>query len=121
MRLKLLAAGFLLLCLPAALQAMDAQSFYVKSLALQKKGAAALLSPDLKPLLAEMQNAGQTVRAENEKAKLAGKPLYCRSGQDRMNSEEFLAELGRIPAARRSKISVTQAFREILARKYPCK
>lgn len=119
-RLIGIAAALILSNLPVAAQAMDAQSFYTQSLVLKKKGVAALASPELKPLVAEMRLARQTVRAENEKAKLAGKPLYCPPATRNMTADELLTEFGRIPKPRRSKISVTQAFREILIRKYPC-
>ena len=116
-----IAAALIFGAVPAAAWAMDAQSFYTQSLTLKKKGAAAaLISPEFKPLIAEMRRAGQTVRAENDKAKLAGMPLFCPPAQRRMTPDELLSELGRIPKARRAKISVTQAFREILIRKYPC-
>ena len=121
MRLGLWAACFLTAMMPTAACAMDAQSFYTSGLALKKKGpAAALISPELQPLLAEVRLATKTVKAENGKAKLSGKPLFCVPEKNAMTPDELLTEFGRIPKPRRTKISVTQALREILIRKYPC-
>jgi hypothetical protein len=120
MRLVVAAAALLMISFPAASFAMDAQSFYARGLALKNMGPAAMVSPDLQPLLAEVRRASKTVKAENDKAKLAGKPLFC-APERSMTPEQLLAEFGRIPKARRSKITVTQALREIAIRKYPCR
>lgn len=121
MRKGTAATALLLMSLPVAAFAMDAQSFYARGLALKNMGPAAMVSPDLKPLMTEVKRASQTVKAENDKAKLVGKPLFCQPANNNMTAEQLLAEFGRIPKSRRSKISVAQALREIAIRKYPCR
>jgi hypothetical protein len=100
--------------------AMDAETFYVKGVALKKKGVGALFSSDIKLLQNEMQSAGASVKAENAKAKASGKPLYCPPAQSKMNAEQALAEFGKIPQDRRKAMTVRQAWRDILIRKFPC-
>ncbi|MFC4293423.1 hypothetical protein ACFOWX_13450 [Sphingorhabdus arenilitoris] len=120
MGIRLLAVLLMLAAMPAVAHAMDAQSFYVKGLALQKKGTAAILSPEIRPLMSEMRSAGKAVKAENDRAKAAGNPLFCIPDNHGMDANKMLAEFGKIPSNRRSKMSVTQALREILIRRYPC-
>ena len=103
-----------------AVNAMDAQTFYSKGIALQKQGASAMFSRDLQPLLAEIRRAGKSVKAENERAKASGKPLFCPPKDAAMEPEELLNEFGRIPKSQRMKLSVTQALRTIAIRRYPC-
>ncbi len=101
-------------------QAMDADTFYVKGVALKKKGMGALLSSDLKLLQNEMKVAGTAVKAENEKAKAAGTPLYCAPAKSKMDVDQVLAEFGKIPQSRRKALTTKQAWRDILVRKFPC-
>lgn len=100
--------------------AMDAETFYAKGVALKKKGVGALFSADIKLLQKEMQTASASVKAENGKAKASGKPLYCPPPQSKMNAEQALAEFGKIPQDRRKAMTVRQAWRDILIRKFPC-
>ncbi|MGL5837984.1 MAG: hypothetical protein ACRCY3_05715 [Sphingorhabdus sp.] len=100
--------------------AMDADTFYTKGVALKKKGGAALFSSDLKLLQNEMKAASVSVKAENAKAKAAGKPLYCPPANAKMGSEQALDEFGKIPQSRRKALTTKQAWREILIRKFPC-
>jgi hypothetical protein len=100
--------------------AMDAETFYAKGVVLKKKGVGALFSSDLKLLQKEMQTAGASVKAENQKAKASGKPLYCPPKQATMDAEQALAEFGKIPQERRKAMTVRQAWRDILIRKFPC-
>jgi hypothetical protein len=100
--------------------AMDAETFYAKGVALKKQGMGALFSSDLSVLQKEMKAAGVSVKAENAKAKAAGKPLYCPPAQTKMDAEQALGEFGKIPQERRKALTVRQAWREILIRKFPC-
>jgi hypothetical protein len=109
-----------MLSFPVSLYAMDANTFYLKAAALKKKGMGAMMSSDLKPVMNEIQAAGKSVKAENEKAKAAGKPLYCPPAKPGMNQNQVLAEFARIPAARRKAMTTRAAWREILIRRYPC-
>ena len=110
----------LLIGYPATCYAMDANTFYIKAAALNKKGMAAMLSSDLRPIMAEVETASKATKAENEKAKVAGKPLYCPPPKGKFSSDQMLAEFGRIPAERRKIMTTRQAWREILIRRFPC-
>jgi hypothetical protein len=120
MKLNAIIAIIVCVALPAAAFAMDADTFYRKASALQKLGPSAVLSQDLQPVMAEIKLAGQAVKAENEKAKAAGKPLYCVPKNVKMTPEDGLRALGTIPAARRKTLTVRQAWRETLIKRYPC-
>jgi hypothetical protein len=99
---------------------MDAETFYSKAKALNQQGTAALLSKDLQPVMAEMKAAGTAVRAENEKAKAAGTPLYCVPKNTKMGPDDALRAFGSIPAPRRKTLTVRQAWREALIKRFPC-
>lgn len=120
MKIKLLlASGALLSCaVPAC--AMDAETFYVKALALKKKGVGAMFSKDLKPMMRHFESAADSVKAENEKARAAGSPLYCAPKKYRLTAEQFLGEFSRIPQSRRRTQTVREAWREIVIRRFPC-
>jgi hypothetical protein len=119
-RLRQAAVGIMLIAIPAAAFAMDADTFYLKAAALNKKGMGALLSKDLRPVMNEMKAAGQAVKAENDKAKAMGKPIYCVPKNTKMNSDDALKLFAGIPAERRKTMSVQQAWREGLIKRYPC-
>ena len=115
----LIAGGVLSLCvLPA--HAMDAETFYVKAVALKKKGMGAMFSKDLKPMARLFETAADSVKAENEKAKSAGTPLYCAPKKYRLTADQFISEFGRIPQERRRIQTVRDAWREIVIRRFPC-
>ena len=104
-----------------AAMAMDANSFYSRALALQKKGPMAMFSKDLKPLMTEMKAAGKSVKAENEVAKKAGKPIYCVPASNKgMSAKDVVTEFGNIPEDQRRILSVREAWKRILIRRYPC-
>ncbi len=104
----------------AAAAAMDAETFYQKGRALEKKGMAAMFSSELKPVMNEMKAASKSVKAENEKAKAAGKALYCPPTKSRMSGKQVLNEFATIPQSHRKEVSVRQAWKEIMIKKYPC-
>ena len=114
MKMKIIAAAAVFASAPSVAQAMDAHTFYTKGSALKKKGMGAMFSKDVKPLMTVMKTAGKNVKAENARAKAAGKPLYCPPPKPKMSSGEILSELERIPVSRRQTMSVQQAWREIL-------
>ncbi|WP_420607755.1 hypothetical protein [Novosphingopyxis sp.] len=114
-------AAIAMLCASTAAMAMDAQTFYARGQALQKKGVMAMLSSDFKPLMNEMKAAGKSVKAENDAAKKNGAPLYCPPAKGKgMSAEEVLEEFGTVPEAQRRTLSVRDAWKRILIRKYPC-
>jgi hypothetical protein len=120
MKLKIGIAAFLLTAIPVNAHAMDADTFYNKAVVLQKKGVTAMLSADLKPVMAEMKSASQSVKAENDKAKTAGNPIYCVPKNAKFTSEDALRAFGSIPTARRKTLTVRQAWRETLIKRFPC-
>ncbi len=120
MKLKLLLASSVLLLCPAMAQAMDAESFYVKAVALKKKGMAAAFSKDLKPMMTVFKSAAESVKAENLKARADGAPLFCPPAKYRLTADQFISEFSRIPQERRRTQTVRAAWREIVIRRFPC-
>jgi hypothetical protein len=120
MKSKLLMAGSIMLLYPAAAQAMDAETFYVKAVALKKRGMAAAFSKDLKPMMTLFKNAAESVKAENLKAKAEGRPLFCAPAKYRLTADQFITEFSKIPQERRRMQTVRDAWREIVIRRFPC-
>jgi hypothetical protein len=118
-------AAVLVVSIPqvASAQAMNAQQFYQRGTALQKKGIAAIFSGgEIKALTAEGEAAGQKARQQREAALASHhKPRFCPPpGVVKIDSDEFMKRLGAIPAGDRSRIDMTEATTRILAAKYPC-
>ena len=124
MKLKLFAAGLVLLPAVASAQSMNAQAFHQRATALQKKGALAIFSRgEIKALMAEGQAAGKKAREQRLAAVAAGqKPRFCPPNQPvSIGSDEFMKRLAAIPPAERSRIDMTEATVRILAVKFPCR
>ena len=125
MGFKLLAAAALVLptAATAAPSDVNAQAFYADAKALEAKGMTALFDKRLKPMTAQMKDAGQRSRAANLAAKTAGKPLYCvPEGVKRgMGSQQVIAMLGRLPETERRSATLFEAWKRALAREYPCR
>jgi hypothetical protein len=103
--------------------AMTVAEFLAKANALKAKGMMAAFSSDIGLLKGEMAGVAASYRADLESARAAGrKPHSCPppKGQTRMTSTDLLAELEKIPPARRS-MSMKAAFYGIMARRYPCR
>lgn len=117
-------ASLLLLAVPAAAsaQSMNAEVFFKRAQALKAKGALALMSRDLKPVVNEAKAAGLKARATRLAAVFAGRtPRYCPPhGSKRLGNEEFLDGMAAIPAAERARIDMTEAITRLLVRKHPC-
>ena len=120
MKSNLLLAGSVLLLCPSVAQAMDAESFYTKAVALKKQGMKAIFSSDLKPMVTVFKDAADSVKAENEKARDDGKPLFCAPKKYRLTADQFLLEFSKIPQERRRSQTVRAAWREIVIRRFPC-
>jgi hypothetical protein len=123
MRLKLLMAA-VMLTVPAmaSAQSMNAETFFQKATALQRKGMMALFSSDVKKLMKEAKAAGETARAQRLAAlKSQQQPRYCPPpGSQRLGSDEFMQRLGALPRADRMRIDMTEAMIRILTVKFPC-
>lgn len=123
--MKRYVAGFMLACVASAAgaQSMNAENFFKRATALQKKGALAVFSMgEIKSLMAEGQAAANKAKDQRVAATRSGsRPRYCPpEGPQSMNSDEFMRRLGAIPAAERARIDMTEATNRILASKYPC-
>ena len=99
---------------------MDAETFYVKAVALKKKGIKMMFSSDLKPLVTVFKSAADSVKAENEKARETGSPLFCAPKKYRLTADQFILEFSKIPQERRRSQTVRAAWREIVIRRFPC-
>lgn len=118
----LVACAVLIVPMPAyaAPGDVNAHAFYSKAMALKAKGAMALFSGDVKPMKAQMQDAGARVRAENIAAKNRGNPLYCPTKGAKGGVQFVLDGLGKIPENRRRQQTLVQAWREVLVTRFPC-
>jgi hypothetical protein len=108
----------------AAAQSMNAEQFYRRATALQKKGMLALFSGgEIKVLMAEGKASGAKARQQRLAAVSAGRRArYCPPGDVHgMDSNEFIKRLGDLPAADRTRIGMLEAMNRILAVKYPCR
>jgi hypothetical protein len=116
-------AGLMLLPQAAVAQSMNAEAFYQRAAALQKKGVMALFSSDLKALTNEGKAAGAKARQQRLAAIAAGqKPRFCPpEGPVSIGNNEFFDRLSAIPAADRSRIDMAEATTRILAAKFPCR
>lgn len=117
-------APLLLLVVPAAgsAQSMNAEAFYKRAAALERKGAMAIFSSDLKFVMNEGKASAARARATRLAAVKAGqKPRYCPPEKTKgMGSDEYMRGFAAIPAAERAKIDTTEATTRILGRKFPC-
>ena len=105
----------------ATAQSMNADAFYTRGRALEKKGVMALMSSDLKVLSNEMKGAVKVVDARERAARANGAaPTYCRTDKTKLSGQEVLNELGRIPAAQRRAMTTTDAWHAIMKRRFPC-
>lgn len=114
----LVVMGALLWAAPA--NAMDAETFFVKAVALQKRGMGAVFAKDLKPMIRIFESAANSVKAENEAARATGSPLFCAPKKYRLSADQFIGEFSRIPKERRQTQTVREAWREIVIRRFPC-
>jgi hypothetical protein len=123
MKLNLFAFALLLVAEAASAQSMNAEAFYQRASALQRKGFMALFSSDVKALMKEGKAAGAKAREQRLADVAAGRrPRYCPpSGPVSINSDEFMKRLSAIPAADRQRIDMTEATIRILTAKFPCR
>lgn len=107
----------------AAPSDVNAQVFYADAKALEGKGMTAMFDKRLKPMMAQMNDAGERSRAANLAARSAGKPLYCPpEGTKRsMGAQQVIALLGRVPESERRSLTLLEAWKRALGREYPCR
>jgi len=122
MRGTIRVAALALLLAPVAAQAMTVNEFLAKTSALQAKGFAAMMSPDLTLLRNEVKTAATAYRAELDAAQTAHhKPRSCPppKGQAKVDSDTLMASFKAIPPAQRT-MSVKAAFYGFMDKRYPC-
>lgn len=103
---------------------MSVATFITKATALEKQGPLALMSSDLRLLKAEMTGAGAFYRAQLAADKNAGRaPHSCppAKGSVKMNSNEIMAHMRSYPVAQRNSVSLKQAFRDMMGKRFPCR
>jgi hypothetical protein len=112
----------MILAVPNAAQAMTVAQFLAKAKALQARGALGLLSPDAELLKHEVASIRAAYTADLHAARAAGKtPHSCppETGKPRLNPKQMLAELEKIPVAKRG-MSMKAAVYAYMKRTYPC-
>jgi hypothetical protein len=124
--MRVIVSGVVLLGLASAAsaQSMNAQTFYKRATALQKKGVLAVFSGgEIKALMNEGQAAGKAAGAAYDADKRAGRPTrFCPPpGKREMGSDEYMKRLAAIPAAERARIDMTEATTRVLIGKFPCR
>src|SRR5205085_11751119 len=124
MRSAVIAAVLALVPAAASAQAMNADQFYRRAVALQHKGMLAVFSRgEIKSLMGEAQAAAKQA-AENRRAavKAGQAPRFCPpTGSFSMNDKDLMAHLSALPAAERGRIDMTEAMTRLFAAKFPCR
>jgi hypothetical protein len=114
--------GALLVAAPVAAAAMPVSTFLAKADKLQKKGALAMFSGDLKLLMGQVKTDAAELRAENKAAEAAGKSkAYCTPpGGVKLSNRDVLGAMKAVPPAERARTSTKAALRAYFARRFPC-
>ena len=115
----------LAVALTAALSATSAQAMSVEeflaSAARIPRNPTALLHPATRRLTGEVRAGFRTIRDEQRAAIAAGRRrAACIPERVPISADEVLDRMNAVPANRRS-ISVTQALREWMIERYPCR
>lgn len=106
---------------PCTAQSMPLSDFLPRAEALQKKGMMAILSSDLKPVMAEANAAFTAYRQQLEAERAAGHPSSCPlKGKAAVTSDELLKSFKAIPVADRPHTTTQQGVAHLMALKYPC-
>lgn len=120
---RLIAIAIALLACASPASAMSVADFLAKATALKAKGMAAMFSSDLGLLKKEIGAASGSYRAGLESAQRAGRtPHSCPppKGKAQLDTNELIADFSRIPEPQQRQTTVTAAFMNFMARKYPC-
>ena len=117
------AVAALTLAVPARAAAgdMSVATFLAKADALEKKGAMAMFSSDLKVLKAEGTAASKAYRARLDRERAAGNPSSCPPKGTSIDSNDLLAHLRSYPAAVRPTVTMRTAMADMFIKKYPCR
>jgi hypothetical protein len=123
--LRYIALTVALVALPlsaAHAQTMPLPQFLAKATALEKKGAMAIFSGDLKLLQKEIASSAGALRTERLAAAKAGRKAgYCPPEKGvQIGAKEILNHFRSIPAPQRERMQVRDGMRHFMARKFPC-
>ena len=116
--------GALTLAVPAAAKDgdMPLPEFLEKASRLEARGPLALFSSDLKLLEKEVKGGAVQYRARLESDAAEGRrPDSCPPRGMEISSDEFLAHLRSIPAARRARMNVRDGFAHFIRTRHPCR
>lgn len=121
MRKMVVAGAVALFAAAPAASRMTLAEFLPKANALEAKGAMALFSRDLKPVMTEMKAVSAEMKAEAEQRRAAGLPKRaCPPAGTKLDSGQMLAMLNAIPPAERG-VSVKDGFLRAMAARFPCR
>lgn len=123
MKRRLLLPQLLIAAVPlSAASAMPVETFLAKADALEKKGAMALFSKDLKLLMNQVKKDAAELKAANEALAAAGKPkAYCTPGKGvKLSNRDILDAMRAVPPAQRARTSSRDALKALMVRRYPC-
>ena len=120
MRHRLIFLGAL--TLSSGVAAMPVSTFLTKAETLQKKGALAMFSGDLKLLMKQIKTDAAQLRAENKALVAAGRQkAYCTpDGGVKLTNRDILAAMNAVPTAQRAATPTKTALRAYFARRFPC-
>jgi len=115
------AAGLLLLAVPAVAQGARTLDTFVTEANRVPLNPTAMLRSDARRLAGEFRAAFGTIRTEVRTAREAGRtPPACPAGKVEVNPQELLRFLNAIPQAQRVRMTPTDGIRAWLASRYPC-
>jgi hypothetical protein len=106
----------------AAAGPMPVSTFLTKADSLQRKGAMAMFSGDLKLLMKQIQSDAAALKAANQAAVAAGRPkAYCTApGGVKLSNSDILAAMRAVPPQQRATTSTRDALRTNFAHRWPC-
>ena len=107
----------------SAAPAMPVSTFLPKAEALERKGAMALFSRDLKFLTNQIKKDLGEIRAERLASKAAGKPTaFCPPAEGgKLSDKDIMVAMRAVPAQQRASTSTKDALKALLVRRYPCR
>lgn len=123
MKVRMLLAGLAFAAVPlASAAAMPVETFLAKADALEKKGAMALFSSDLKLLERQIKSDAADLRAANKAAVAGGRPkAYCTPAAGvKLTNRDILGAMRAVPPPQRAATSTRDALRSYFARRFPC-
>ena len=121
MKLKLL-IGVVALAVSTTAAAMPVSTFLAKADSLQRKGALAIFSGDLKLLMNQIKADAASLRADNKAAEAAGRrKAYCTpEGGVKLSNRDIIDAMNAVPPQQRAATDTRTALRAYFARRFPC-